>query len=106
MGACATVLIPWFVQRHERGETNWQAMAWWVHDHLPYSHLRFFMNGTFNLTWSDRPVRHAEAKFGAKGAARNLATEEAESAPGLHGAAYPGFPEFRAATGTPSGRDD
>lgn len=94
MGACATVLIPWFQRRHARGEVTWQAMAWWIHDHLPYSHLRFFSTGTFNLTWSDRPIRHAEAKFGKKGEPRTLPTETAESSPGLHRAEYEGFPEL------------
>lgn len=94
MGACATVLIPWFQRRHESGQATWQAMAWWIHDHLPYSHIRFFSNGTFNLTWSDRPVRHAEAKFGGKGEPRTLPTEAAESAPGLHRSEYEEFPEL------------
>jgi hypothetical protein len=22
--------------------TSWQAMAWWIHDNLPYSGLQFF----------------------------------------------------------------
>ena len=33
MGATACIVIPWFVPRYEAG-TPWQAMAWWVHDHL------------------------------------------------------------------------
>ena len=36
MGATVCIVIPWFVPRYEAG-TPWLAMAWWVHDHLPYS---------------------------------------------------------------------
>ena len=52
MGATACIVIPWFVPRHEAG-TPWQALAWWVHDHLPYSDMMFFAvkgkNCAFNL---------------------------------------------------------
>jgi hypothetical protein len=36
MGAMATIVVPWLVDRLDKGVT-WQAMAWWIHDHLPYS---------------------------------------------------------------------
>ncbi|MEO6395524.1 MAG: hypothetical protein ABIO40_06400, partial [Devosia sp.] len=41
MGACATIivhaLVPWY-------ETtgHWEALAWWIHDHLSYDELEFF----------------------------------------------------------------
>jgi hypothetical protein len=41
MGAMASVVVPWLVDRLDHGVT-WQAMAWWIHDHLPYSELQFF----------------------------------------------------------------
>ena len=41
MGATACIVIPWFADRYDTG-TPWQAMAWWIHDHLPYSELCFF----------------------------------------------------------------
>ena len=41
MGACATIivhaLIPWYEHTG-----RWEAMAWWIHDHLPYDELEFF----------------------------------------------------------------
>ena len=40
MGACVTVVVPWFLD--EFGRTgDWRPLAWWVHDHLPvsYTHL-------------------------------------------------------------------
>jgi hypothetical protein len=41
MGAMACIAVPWLVDRMQAG-TSWQAMAWWIHDHLPYSELQFF----------------------------------------------------------------
>jgi hypothetical protein len=41
MGAMATVVVPWFADRYRDG-ADWRALAWWVHDHLPYSQLQFF----------------------------------------------------------------
>ena len=41
IGAVACIVIPWLVDRMADG-ASWQAMAWWVHDHLPYSELQFF----------------------------------------------------------------
>jgi hypothetical protein len=40
MGALTTVAVPWLVDRMVEGVT-WQAMAWWIHDNLPYSELQF-----------------------------------------------------------------
>ena len=42
MGAMATVVVPWFADRYREG-TDWRALAWWIHDHLPYSQLQFFL---------------------------------------------------------------
>ncbi|MGA7867280.1 MAG: hypothetical protein WCA23_25370 [Stellaceae bacterium] len=41
MGALATVVVPWFADRYADG-ADWRAMAWWIHDHLPYGELQFF----------------------------------------------------------------
>jgi len=41
--ALTTVVVPWLVDRMVEGVT-WQAMAWWIHDNLPYSELQFFPN--------------------------------------------------------------
>ena len=41
MGATACIVIPWFADRYaETGD--WRPLAWFVHDHLPYSRLCFF----------------------------------------------------------------
>ncbi|MGH7071574.1 MAG: hypothetical protein ACREFO_16395, partial [Acetobacteraceae bacterium] len=57
IGATACIVVPWLVDRMERGVT-WQAMAWWIHDHLPYSELQFFPKLTaFNIGWHQGPKR-------------------------------------------------
>jgi hypothetical protein len=57
MGATATVVVNSFVDYYD--ETgDWQAMAWWVHDHLRYGEMEFFPRlGAFNVGWHERPKR-------------------------------------------------
>ncbi len=60
MGACACVVIPWFADQYERGR-DWRDLAWWVHDHLPYSSMWFFPRlAAFNLTWREHPAREID----------------------------------------------
>jgi hypothetical protein len=57
MGATACIVINRFVPYYER-TGDWEAMAWWVHDHLPYSDMEFFPRlAAFNLQWREEPVR-------------------------------------------------
>jgi hypothetical protein len=56
-GAMACVVLPWFTDRFERG-ADWRALAYWVHDHLPYSQLQFFPKlCAFNIGWHEMPAR-------------------------------------------------
>ncbi|KQN69780.1 hypothetical protein [Devosia sp. Leaf64] len=57
MGATACVIVNRFIPYYER-TGNWEAMAWWIHDHLPYSDMPFFPKfAAFNLQWREEPVR-------------------------------------------------
>src|ERR1700722_6107651 len=57
IGAMTSIVIPWLVDRLDGG-TSWQAMAWWIHDHLPYSELQFFPKlAAFNIAWHENPRR-------------------------------------------------
>ena len=57
MGATACVVVNRFIPYYER-TGDWEAMAWWVHDHLPYSELEFFPHyAAFNLQWREAPIR-------------------------------------------------
>jgi hypothetical protein len=54
-GATACIVIPAFADHVESGG-DWQSMAWWIHDHLPYSDLYFFPKLTaFNISWYEGP---------------------------------------------------
>ena len=37
----ATIIVHAFIPYYE-ATGDWEAMAWWVHDHLPYSEMQFF----------------------------------------------------------------
>nr|MBA4769869.1 hypothetical protein [Sphingobium sp.] len=56
-GAMACIVIPSFYDRFSE-EGGWKKLAWWIHDHLPYSTLEFFPKlWAFNIGWHERPER-------------------------------------------------
>lgn len=60
MGATACIVIPWFMERYNAG-TDWRALAYWIHDHLPYSELEFFDGKgmcSFNISWHETPKKN------------------------------------------------
>ena len=72
-------------------------MAWWVHDKLPYSDMKFFTvkgkNCAFNLRWHEheKPARRIKASFPYE-----VFTERGmENHKIDHSAEYPGFPELK-----------
>lgn len=57
IGATATIVIPWLLDRKGDGG-DWRSMAWWVHDHLPYSYMCFYPKlCAFNIQWREEPER-------------------------------------------------
>src|ERR1700744_3439023 len=55
MGAMTPVVVPWLADRVAAGAGDWTQMAWWIHDHLPYSDLQFFPKlAAFNISWHER----------------------------------------------------
>lgn len=68
MGATACIIVPSFWDRfHAEGE-GWQRLAWWIHDHLPYSSLCFFPKcWAFNINWRERPVRRIDSYVSPRG---------------------------------------
>lgn len=67
MGATATIVVPWFADLYEKG-ADWRALAWWIHDHLPYSHLYFFpIRAAFNIRWREDPERRIDSYVAPKG---------------------------------------
>ena len=93
MGATATIVVPWFARRHENGR-EWQDLAWWVHDHLPYRSMEFYPKlAAFNVSWheEDRAVlisSYAQPKG-------NLFKPGSKDAPADRASRYRDFPAFR-----------
>jgi len=99
MGAVACVVVPWFADRYAEG-ADWRAMAWWVHDHLPYSHLEFFPKlAAFNIGWHERPRRRIDSFIAPRGC---LTRPGMANHAGDHSVYYPGFPEANAGFTSPA----
>ena len=89
-GATACIVVPWLVDHVARGG-HWSDMAWWIHDHLPYSSLYFFPKlCAFNINWHQSPVRRIDSYAQPKGCLTRAGMANHE---GLHAQHYAGFPE-------------
>ena len=92
MGATACVAVPWFADRYAEG-ADWRSLAWWIHDHLPYSTLYFFPKlAAFNINWHERPQRDIRSFVAPKGI---LTKPGMDNHGGDHSEHYPGFPDLR-----------
>ena len=91
MGATACIVIPWFADKYDQG-ADWRSLAWWVHDHLPYSTLFFFPKlAAFNLQWHEKPIRRIDSYIaGGKG---NLTKPGKDNHGGDHSSSYDWFPD-------------
>lgn len=58
MGATACIIVNSFIPYYEK-TNHWQALAWFIHDHIAaYSHLQFFKNyAAFNISWHEQPKK-------------------------------------------------
>lgn len=58
MGATACIVVHRFLPYYERTK-HWQALAWWIHDHIPaYDRMTFFPKlAAFNIRWHEQPRR-------------------------------------------------
>lgn len=91
-GATACIVVPWLVDHIERGG-KWTDMAWWIHDHLPYSTLYFFPRlSAFNINWHETPVRRVDSYVQPKGC---LIRPGTIGCVGLHADQYQGFPSVK-----------
>ena len=86
MGATACIIVNRFVPYYER-TGDWEAMAWWVHDHLPYHEMEFFPRyAAFNLQWREQPKRRIHSFIPPR---RGVLTDPAKpNWAGRHDAAY------------------
>ncbi|GAA6174788.1 hypothetical protein NBRC116593_07070 [Sulfitobacter pacificus] len=92
--AGATIVIPWFADQYDQGR-DWRDLAWWLHDHLPYSEMWFFPKlAALNLVWRPDPQRTISSYIAPRGMllrAGEAADETAEE----RRARYADFPPFR-----------
>lgn len=94
MGASTSIVVPWFADQFEQGR-NWQDLAWWVHDHLPYSYMCFFpVRAALNLGWRENPKREISSYTKPKGKLLKAGQEPEESMEARQ-ARYQDFPAFR-----------
>lgn len=93
-GAGTSLVIPWFADRYEAGR-DWRDLAWWIHDHLPYSDLWFFPRlCAMNLSWREAPRRTISSYVAPKG--RLLAPGAEPDEPlAARQARYGDFPAYR-----------
>lgn len=90
-GAMACIVVPWLVDYVGRGG-SWMAMAWWIHDHLPYGILCFFPGlSAFNIGWQEVPERRIDSHVRPKGC---LTRPGMDNHAGSHAAFYPSFPSL------------
>jgi hypothetical protein len=96
MGAMATIVIPWLIDRlgpiNRLGRrTTWQSIAWWIHDQLPYSELQFFPKlCAFNIAWHEVPKRTISSFVAPRGL---LTKPGMANHDGDHSRHYPDFPQ-------------
>lgn len=92
--AGTSLVIPWFTDRYEQGR-DWRDLAWWIHDHLPYSGMWFFPKlCAFNLDWRPTPHRMIGSYIAPKGMLLRRGDEPSEPLEARR-ARYSDFPPFR-----------
>ena len=92
--AGASIVIPWFADRHAQGR-DWRDLAWWIHDHLAYSEAFFFPKlCAFNLVWRPVPLRRIDSYIAPRGCLLRPGAEPSET-PDQRRARYADFPPFR-----------
>ncbi len=89
MGATACIVVHAFIPYYE-ATGDWEALAWWVHDHLPYHDLEFFPRfAAFNVNWREHNVGRISSYIPPR---RGLLTRRGlPNFSGNHAAAYAGW---------------
>jgi hypothetical protein len=86
IGATATIIVHAFIPYYER-TGHWEALAWWIHDHLPYDELEFFPRfAAFNYGHGDSHERRIQSFIPPR---RGVLTKPGmENQSGTHAAEY------------------
>lgn len=92
--AGASIVIPWFADHYANGR-DWRDLAWWIHDHLPYSEMWFFPKlAAFNLVWRPVPLRMISSYIAPRGLLLRAGDRPGPSA-AQRRACYADFPPLR-----------
>ncbi len=92
--AGASIVIPWFADQYYNGR-DWRDLAWWLHDHLPYSEIWFFPKlAAFNLVWRETPMRRIDSYIAPRGTLLKPGADPDEPLAARQGR-YADFPAFR-----------
>ncbi|MBU2983206.1 hypothetical protein KO498_15465 [Lentibacter algarum] len=92
--AGASVVIPWFADQYEKGR-DWRDLAYFIHDHLPYSELWFFPKlCAFNISWRPEPWRVISSYIAPRGTLLMRGAEPKEELAERQ-RRYADFPKFR-----------
>jgi hypothetical protein len=92
--AGTSLAIPWFTDRYAQGR-DWRDLAWWIHDHLPYSGLWFFPRlCAFNLDWRAVPLRTISSYIAPRGLLLRAGADPIEALE-MRKRRYADFPRFR-----------
>lgn len=93
MGATACVVVPWVWDRYQQ-DGDWQRLAWWIKDHLPYGSLCFFPKlWAVNIQWHEAPRRDIRSYTVPKGLLTRPGMDNYEAD---HSTLYADFPLFKA----------
>ena len=66
-GATACIVVPWFADRYAQG-ADWRSLAYWIHDHLPYSEIELFPKlCAFNISWHEKPKKNIYSYIDPRG---------------------------------------
>ena len=85
LGATASIVVPAYLDHYE-ATGEWKPLAWWIHDHLPYSDMCFFAKlCAFNISWCESPNKRIENWIDRK---RLLTKPGMDNHEGSHSDAY------------------
>lgn len=95
--AGASIVIPWFADQYDQGR-DWRDLAWWLHDHLPYSDIWFFPKlAALNLVWRAEPLRTISSYIAPRGTLLK-AGQTPDEGRATRAARYTDFPAFKGIT--------
>lgn len=91
MGAMACIVVNWYLDCYEK-TGDFRPLAWWIHDHLPYSSMYFFPKlCAFNLGWYEQPLKRIDSYILPKGC---LTKPGMDNHSGDHSEWYIDFPKL------------